>query len=86
MKKVYKTVYVPRYAHVYMDRMTREFKITEEPMEDDSGFIFVGRNEAYRRKVRYSMDLEEFIRMAEVESIENIGHNLYQSDEDGEPI
>lgn len=86
MKKVYKTVFEPRYAHVYMDRMTREFKTTEAPMEDESGFIFIGRNEAYRQKVRYSMDLEKFISMADVESVETIGSNRYKINEDGAPV
>ena len=86
MKRVYKTVHEPRYAYVYMDRMTREFKITEAPMEDDSGFIFLGRNEAYRHKVRYSMDLEKFVSMADVESVETIGTNRYQADYNGTPV
>lgn len=85
MKKVYKTVYEPRYAYVYMDQMTREFKLTDAPMED-SGFIFLGRNEAYRQKVRYSMDLEKFVSMADVESVETIGTNHYQTDDNGTPV
>lgn len=67
MIKIRKTVIERRNIYTYLNTETGEVKTSNEKLNDESGYIFIGSVEVGRDRVRYSMDVESFKRVAERE-------------------
>lgn len=69
MSMIVKTAIERRKIYTYINAETGEVKTSNEKLNDESGYLYVGSLEVGRDKVRYSMDVESFKRVAAREVI-----------------